>query len=96
MIVYGADGTILGKSNLVADNVDPNQGPYCAFRVEMDGIKAGEAAYKVAIGEYDPVIASEDEMRRDPALFSARSSLERLWNNPPIEVSAPMTGSDGG
>jgi hypothetical protein len=92
VIVYGADGTILGKGNLERDSIEASNVVYCSLKVAISGIKAGENAYKVQIGAYSPVIASEAEMVRDPALFSARNSLERVWGEPPLKVAAPMTG----
>ncbi|WP_431815713.1 hypothetical protein [Gordonia jacobaea] len=85
VIVKGADGTILGKSELVL--LTAGEGPACSFNFQVKGVKAGEPAYEVKIGEYGPVTVTEAELETGGS-FTPRNSIQAVWDYPPIKYNA--------
>ncbi len=79
VVVKGADGSILGKSELVAspDNSGEAAGPYCGFSFAISGVKAGEAAYELTVGSYAPIVVTQTQLE-SKSYFDARSATDVL------------------
>lgn len=90
VIVRGADDTILGKTALV-DIGGLDVGPACSFGFTVAGIKAGEAAYTIAAGPYDPIVVTEEELRDKDFGLGARRSRDAA-NGERIPLKVRLSG----
>lgn len=77
VVVQGADGTILGKSDLVslAENDGETAGPFCGMSFAINGVKAGEPAYRLTVGSYAPIVVSQTQLESE-SYYSARSATD--------------------
>ncbi|MCZ4550087.1 hypothetical protein [Gordonia rubripertincta] len=77
VVVQGADGTILGKSELVslAENSGDAAGPFCGMSFAISGVKAGESAYQLTVGSYAPIVVSQTQLESE-SYYSARSATD--------------------
>ena len=80
VIVRGADGTILGKSELVFEslsNAPAGVANICTFGFTMQGVKAGEPAYELTVGDLEPLIQTQQELQ-SYYYYSARNAVNAL------------------
>lgn len=74
VVVSGADGTLLGKTQLTLNDVEPLTG-FCALDFAIQGVRAGDAAYQLTVGSYPPLVLTQAELE-SKYYFSARSAID--------------------
>ena len=86
LVLKGADGTILGKANLTAEKM---QFAVCTFGFEFSSVKAGQTGYSFELGSFDPVVATEDEIKSDKLSLDIRGPMDVLMKpeRKPITLS---------
>ncbi|AFA73687.1 hypothetical protein GPOL_c26660 [Gordonia polyisoprenivorans VH2] len=86
VIIKGSSGAILGKTDLVVNKVDPSSG-FCAYDFTVKGVTAGEPAYELTVGDYQPIVVSQQELQADK-YFTARSAVQALTGMKPLGPAA--------
>ncbi|MBF6161360.1 hypothetical protein IU438_04790 [Nocardia cyriacigeorgica] len=77
VVLKGADGTILGKSELTVRDIaaNPGGGGICSFNFSFKDVKAGESAYELQIADLAPIVQSESDLREWPN-YKARNAID--------------------
>ncbi|NMO02531.1 hypothetical protein HH308_15045 [Gordonia sp. TBRC 11910] len=91
VVLKGADGSLLGKSTLVLDHVDTTS-DLCDLAFSIKGVKAGESAYEITVGDYKPIVVSEQELQH-PYYLSPRTSVQAAAGSESQPIKPDKVGS---
>lgn len=76
IVVRGPSNEILGTGKLTAGNMD--NFPTCILQFDIGGVPAGKPGYILTVGEYQPLIVTESDLRQDVLTLSARGATDAL------------------